>query len=126
MENNPRNWKELSQVWKRAMASDAYIRASGGVPNSDIPLPEPGLIDVSGSIGGVGSKVMAGKLASLGNKSRRTANAWTRTPNPALAGIERAIKAKDAQIIAAQTQGRVGNAIGMSAFTAPDLYEMAK
>ena len=122
---NPRNWSELAAVWKDAMRSDAYIRATGGVPESDIPAPH-GLIDVSGGRAGVGSKMMAGKLASLGNKSRKTANAWTRKPDPALINIERNIAMRDAAINTAQNQQRIGNTAAASAFMVPDLIEVMK
>ena len=125
MADNPKNWSELVEVWKNAMASDAYIRATGGVPDSDIPLPEQGLIDVSGGITGVGSKMMGAKLASASRPSR---SAFSASPyldlSPQALALKQANLAKAKNVASLGNQQRVGNIAATSAFSLPDAVQM--
>ena len=55
----PNTWSGLFESWNQGIR-DATSPAAAFRVND--PLPEPGLIDISGGIGSIGSKVLATKL----------------------------------------------------------------
>jgi len=86
---------------------------------------EPGMIDVSGSIAGVGSKIMASRFASLAKPAMNSRALYRPVSDiPLVRNLDLANRAKITAMNQAQNQRRVGNVAAASAFTAPDMIQM--
>ena len=119
------------QKWYRAFSSDKYIKASGGLPLSDISLPEKPLIDTSGSLGGLGGAFLGRKLASFGAVPKNTSRSWIKVQNtiksnPKLGAFLAGPDAKRQAIASVKDKARILNTSELSAMTIPDINELVK
>ncbi len=121
-QQNPRTWRELLSRWNSGLRDIGNPANAFKTPE---PLPEPGLIDVSGGLSGFGSKMMSAKLAATPKKALHI--------NPEFAHlfeVSPALKARELAKLRTinniKSNSRAMNVAAASAFNAPDIYSLHK